>query len=78
VYFKDTAFIFHKDLLDCIPKKYTKVVSNFTQNISIFFQKCDLKWAVGLLTWNTEGVLREINYSDGKTGRVEVTFDVTE
>lgn len=44
----------------------------------LLFQKCDLKWAVGLLTWNTGGVLGEINNSNGNTGGVEVTFDVTE
>lgn len=44
----------------------------------LLFQKSDLKWAVRLLTQNTEGVLRGINNSDGNTGRAEVTFDVTE
>jgi hypothetical protein len=30
------------------------------------------------LTEKTKAVLKEINNSDGDTGRVEVTFDVTE
>jgi len=28
VYFKDTAYAFNKDLLDCTARKYTEVISN--------------------------------------------------
>lgn len=37
VYFKDTAFAFNKDLLDCMARKYTKVISNIIQNISMIY-----------------------------------------
>ena len=51
VSFKDTAFAFNKDLLDCKARKYTSHLKHHTKYLDdLLFQKCDLKWAVGLLT----------------------------